>query len=200
MRLSKSVSFWGPVCGIIIFIQHVGCLPVSESETPCELPKGVKGVCKDIAICPAALSNLRSGVRDIVKCSGDDPKLICCPITPRPSAQKCSEYMNILKSSSKGPVPLLPPGFFEDEPEEIHCSLNLNPLISGGRPAEVGEFPHVAVLAYDVPRIPWRCGGTLISDEFLLTAGLTLLSYFRIMRKYHLFSLVCKRVNLQVIV
>lgn len=49
--------------------------------------------------------------------------------------------MGILKNRRDSRLrPLVPPAFFDDEEdeeeEEIKCSLNLNPLISGGRDAE----------------------------------------------------------------
>lgn len=48
------------------------------------------------------------------------------------------------------------------------------PLIVGGDVAKPGEFPAMAALGYSSEfssDIKWRCGGTLISDEFVLTAA-----------------------------
>ncbi|XP_055601081.1 serine protease snake-like [Uranotaenia lowii] len=52
---------------------------------------------------------------------------------------------------------------------------NIVDLIVGGEEARIGEFPHQAVIGYpseENPRIPaFRCGGTLISERFVLTAA-----------------------------
>jgi secreted trypsin-like serine protease len=45
-------------------------------------------------------------------------------------------------------------------------------LIVGGTDAEKGEFPYAAVLGYYInDEILWKCGGNLISENFVLTAG-----------------------------
>lgn len=43
---------------------------------------------------------------------------------------------------------------------------------SGGRRAFIKEFPHMAVLGYQLNNsISWKCGGSLISERFILTAA-----------------------------
>lgn len=45
-------------------------------------------------------------------------------------------------------------------------------LIVGGTKAELKEFPHMAAIGFDTPNgIVWACGGTLISERFVLTAA-----------------------------
>lgn len=51
---------------------------------------------------------------------------------------------------------------------------NIVPLIVGGKEARPGEFPHMAALGYIEPgnrKVEWKCGGTLISEEFVVTAA-----------------------------
>lgn len=47
------------------------------------------------------------------------------------------------------------------------------PLIVGGSPASPKEFPHIARLGHESKNKPteWFCGGTLISEKFVLTAA-----------------------------
>lgn len=56
--------------------------------------------------------------------------------------------------------------------EKESCYKSVSELISGGKEAIPKEFPHMAVLAIeDDSEIRWICGGTLISEKFVMTAG-----------------------------
>ncbi|XP_057319392.1 serine protease snake-like isoform X2 [Microplitis mediator] len=51
------------------------------------------------------------------------------------------------------------------------CAIIETPLIVGGTKAKPMEFPHMALIGYGREEIFWQCGGTLISDKFVLTAA-----------------------------
>ncbi|CAD7092800.1 unnamed protein product [Hermetia illucens] len=53
------------------------------------------------------------------------------------------------------------------------CGHKTVPLIVGGEFAKLREFPHMALLGYEQTdgSTAWSCGGTLISDQYVLTAG-----------------------------
>ncbi|KAK9890263.1 hypothetical protein WA026_010373 [Henosepilachna vigintioctopunctata] len=52
------------------------------------------------------------------------------------------------------------------------CENNGVPLIVGGEPAAPGEFPFMAALGFIVEdEVEWRCGATLISEYFVVTAA-----------------------------
>ncbi|XP_073964325.1 trypsin-1-like [Choristoneura fumiferana] len=53
------------------------------------------------------------------------------------------------------------------------CSHNADALIVGGTDASTNEFPHMVLLGYGQSQgsAVWQCGGTLISDRFILTAA-----------------------------
>lgn len=52
------------------------------------------------------------------------------------------------------------------------CRYQPESLIVGGKNAGLSEFPHMALLGYDEDgKIEWKCGGSLISDEYVLTAA-----------------------------
>ncbi|RVE41548.1 hypothetical protein evm_013802 [Chilo suppressalis] len=54
-----------------------------------------------------------------------------------------------------------------------HCHHNTDDLIVGGEDASQYEFPHMVLLGYgdQLANVQWLCGGSLISDKFVLTAG-----------------------------
>ncbi|KAF5276224.1 hypothetical protein FQR65_LT04029 [Abscondita terminalis] len=57
--------------------------------------------------------------------------------------------------------------------EVENCALVPIENIVGGVAAKPQEFPHMALIGFDAEnnQILWQCGGTLISDEFVLTAA-----------------------------
>lgn len=58
--------------------------------------------------------------------------------------------------------------------KEVPLCDATTPLIVGGDVAKPGEFPSMAALGYSddfSSDTKWRCGGTLISDRYVLTAG-----------------------------
>ncbi|KFB42148.1 hypothetical protein ZHAS_00009812 [Anopheles sinensis] len=85
---------------------------------------------------------------------------------------KCNEYQRITLASGR-----LFPLTIHSEPirHEIHNCTNADQLIAGGEPARYGEFPHHALLGYpkndSMGDYEFLCGGTLISDQHVLTAA-----------------------------
>ncbi|KAL1461193.1 hypothetical protein WDU94_013114, partial [Cyamophila willieti] len=52
------------------------------------------------------------------------------------------------------------------------CDRNAQALIVGGQKSELGEFPHMAAVGFKTKRgLSWNCGGSLISETFVLTAA-----------------------------
>ena len=52
------------------------------------------------------------------------------------------------------------------------CASTAVPLVVGGELAKAREFPHMALLGYEIGgEIKYECGGSLISDEYILTAA-----------------------------
>ncbi|KAJ8923479.1 hypothetical protein NQ315_010057, partial [Exocentrus adspersus] len=85
------------------------------------------------------------------------------------SQQKCEEYSKQFSEVVQA-LPLvtnIKPISFEIE----KCDYNSVPLIVGGEPAAVGEFPFMAAIGFNTEDQKWKCGGTLISDRFVLTAA-----------------------------
>lgn len=52
------------------------------------------------------------------------------------------------------------------------CAIKSKKLIVGGTKAEPKEFPHMAAIGFNKEdEISWNCGGTLISENWVLTAA-----------------------------
>ncbi|CAH1643994.1 unnamed protein product [Spodoptera littoralis] len=89
--------------------------------------------------------------------------------------EKCYEYFHKLPFSCRFP------GYFTIEKTWLHHLKCHNHTFTpggfgfavGGRDAKRWEFPHVALLGYgeDVDSAEWLCGGSVISERFILTAA-----------------------------
>lgn len=85
----------------------------------------------------------------------------------------CQKYKDLIsKTTVKDDC-----GFFEypgcyEETKKYVCK-NAEQLIVGGNETELGEFPHMAALGWSLAgnRIEYKCGGSLISEKFVLTAA-----------------------------
>ncbi|KAJ6638554.1 Serine protease snake [Pseudolycoriella hygida] len=85
--------------------------------------------------------------------------------------KKCEEYGKLVYKDE--PSPLL---HAEADSHSISkCGIVEVPLIVGGVKAAKNEFPHMAVIGFGMnvkeKDLAWHCGGTLISELFVLTAA-----------------------------
>nr|XP_022912160.1 serine protease snake-like [Onthophagus taurus] len=65
-------------------------------------------------------------------------------------------------------------GLDDKEHEISECGITSVPLIVGGEEAKEKEFPHMALIGFGLKPdedINWNCGGSLISENFVLTAA-----------------------------
>ncbi|XP_046396392.1 serine protease snake-like [Ischnura elegans] len=90
----------------------------------------------------------------------------------RISERKCEEYSELVTQRVQG-LPLV----LEPDPVALNvanCPDSGLHLIVGGEETEPGEFPHMAAIGYrrqGSEGFDWDCGGSLISDSFVLTAA-----------------------------
>uniref|UniRef100_U5EXE0 Putative trypsin-like serine protease n=1 Tax=Corethrella appendiculata TaxID=1370023 RepID=U5EXE0_9DIPT len=148
---------------LIFFITQSYTLdPIWHEGQQCHMKDGTEAICRKEIECPWLEQNVTKNktfnyIRDVKRCSfmGDDA-IICCP--------------QIL--GSRGEVD---PN--QRRKSQIACeefSLYGDRLvnhISGGQAADIGEFPHAVALGYPTTPMEYKCGASLISGKFLLTAA-----------------------------
>ncbi|XP_058452853.1 serine protease snake-like isoform X2 [Malaya genurostris] len=91
----------------------------------------------------------------------------------RVASKKCAEFVNQNTQKSFGGPLLLSP--VVQEISAPNCSSSVE-LIVNGEAAGANEFPHQALLGYpeantSLRKVEFICGGSLISDRFVLTAA-----------------------------
>ncbi|XP_038209891.1 serine protease persephone-like [Zerene cesonia] len=138
------------------------------------------GVCKLVTECFEAISAIQrreshsfqrcgfSGLTEIVCCPSDRYTLIH-KVTQKPVQTSTILTEEKFGASDKNNLRI----------SDIECQKivdsSLPPLglhIIGGETASNGEFPHMAALGYDtVEGVKFQCGGSLISDQYILTAA-----------------------------
>ncbi|KAB0801690.1 hypothetical protein PPYR_03881 [Photinus pyralis] len=141
-----------------------------------------KGVCRVLSLCIPAREKLKKGISpDLCGFKGVFP-VVCCEevsttsnpesrIATEPayegygatSRKKCWEYQKYVYEKELVNY---------SEVTSDTCALVAIPNIVGGTEALTREFPHMALIGFDNKGKPsWECGGSLISDEFVLTAA-----------------------------
>lgn len=160
------------------------CIQVfAQDGDKCTLKGSRKsGICKTITDCPTAVEEAKLGIEQTLCGYADDliTAIVCCEeksivnripskVGKRISQEKCEEY-NKPVTAVVGVLPLIS-GAVPITVKNPKCDYNVRPLIVGGEPAEPGEFPFMAVVGFNTTSEPWRCGGTLISNRFVVTAA-----------------------------
>ncbi|XP_046383347.1 serine protease snake-like [Ischnura elegans] len=157
------------------------------SGDQCRGRNGRRGVCLDIYDCPRALEMLEYGIYPR-PCGffHSDPLVCCTGRRPRPPSTSATTHRPpfFTTTTTREPPPTshttpAPPGPNRKvgEAAKYYCDryrefCPLVPVVAGGIKATPDEFPHMAAIGYgDESNIQWACGGTLISDRFVLTAA-----------------------------
>uniref|UniRef100_A0AAU6PAS4 Venom peptide n=1 Tax=Comana monomorpha TaxID=1555636 RepID=A0AAU6PAS4_9NEOP len=152
------------------------------------------GTCTDIWGCSSAILDIVSG-QDLPPCTGPgNEHLVCCmdngaptedaatvdsnqcepvsaeltsPKTGQKAWDKCIEYQE------RFVYPCQKTAAGTARGNNCFNQFSISTRIVEGTDAEAGEFPHMVLLGYgeDIPTVKFLCGGTLLSDRFILTAG-----------------------------
>ena len=80
---------------------------------------------------------------------------------------ECEEYSKSVFTLVQTPVLI-----FDQLVNVSLCGIKTRKLIVGGTNADPREFPQMAAIGYDSrDGVVWHCGGTLISERFVLSAA-----------------------------
>ncbi|XP_070494752.1 transmembrane protease serine 9-like [Chironomus tepperi] len=131
-------------------------------DEKCVTKNNEPGYCLDFKLCESAqkLYNLRRSA-EITKCkSVGKVRFVCCP------SSKTSYITKHIKKTSKK--------FQNALCQNIPSKLIIDDHVLNGEKAGVGEFPFQVALGYESQSgLDWsfRCGGSLIADDVVLTAA-----------------------------
>ncbi|XP_014612361.1 PREDICTED: venom protease-like [Polistes canadensis] len=170
----------------IIFLQVHGQL---DEGSECSI-NGKKGICKLISDCIPVYKSLQAGNPPEKNCGykGRIP-VVCCPNDESPTTdvkmiiekpnptydgrgtiarEKCKEYSQYVYQLIYPPIFII-----GQKPINVStCGIKGKTLIVGGEKAAAREFPHMVALGYESSNgIEWKCGGSLVSKRFVLTAA-----------------------------
>ncbi|XP_065074304.1 venom protease-like isoform X2 [Ochlerotatus camptorhynchus] len=173
-----SAPAWMTVGGVLVVLLLVQLQPSSavlKENEPCEL-NGSPGVCRPYAACRKDLQN-----KPIVICTHSfQGAIVCCPaelanrlVSPeseRTAVRKCNEYRKLSYDQVTGIGLSL--ASIVARSKVPKCD-RITKLIVGGNVTKPGEFPHMAAIGWrEADRTAsFYCGGSLISDQFVLTAA-----------------------------
>ncbi|CAB3260968.1 unnamed protein product [Arctia plantaginis] len=169
------------------------CIPAD-----CEI-EGKKGKCVPSNVCPLVpRGNLTKSEPPLCTSPSDKMPLICCTdyevasdrvvlffnpllkISPKTGASKardkCTEYMKTLDYTCGTDNSIQVNGKPIDQHRLCYIKNRRQPggeLNSALRSASRGEFPHMASLGYGetIDTASWECGGSIISERFILTSA-----------------------------
>lgn len=130
------------------------------------------GNCIPLRDCLSAIELLKNKV--LPQTCGFDQAypIVCCPVeVPVTTPKETNAVNNAIPGRSKETLSKRKCDEYAAQLKNV-LTDEWAPQIVGGTNASLGEFPHMAALGYgELPDVSWNCGGSLISERFVLTAA-----------------------------
>ncbi|XP_055544670.1 serine protease snake-like [Wyeomyia smithii] len=146
------------------------------------------GICRLISDCASVIDDIRNRRGSPTKCGfANKVQVVCCPdgvqlrttLASMPETSTATNHPRIVEKCTEFGEAVFSKEYVNalgvDEPK-LHrldkCGHKAVELIVDGEAAKSREFPHMALIGYGTaPAIHYLCGGSLVSDRFVLTAG-----------------------------
>ncbi|XP_036333586.1 serine protease grass-like [Rhagoletis pomonella] len=150
-------------CLTLLLLLQVCILPnvYAQAET-CIAPNGSAGYCLVYTEC-ANLTQWRE--HHNLKTSEDVQKMFC----KQDQIHVCCNYTNPYFTGVDYLSQLNPEGLALLQ--SVQCTRPISDRVANGENAILGEYPFMALLRYDGAKRPYLCGGSLITNRFVLTAA-----------------------------
>ncbi|XP_017890446.1 serine protease snake-like isoform X2 [Ceratina calcarata] len=192
MLLSASILSW---ITFFLLVKHRTFCTAQYEGDRCTVD-GSSGVCTRLENCDSVRNELMRGIIPRETCGYDKfHPIICCPnssgvvtanltvasmakpsltsdLTRRPvgakAKAKCEEYSKYVPYVTHFYASL------NITDTTALCKDTFQAVVIGGSPARQKEFPYMAAIGYgnlENGTIHWECGGTLISERFVVTAA-----------------------------
>ncbi|XP_018575509.1 trypsin-1 [Anoplophora glabripennis] len=151
----------------VLYFMLMCCLLTSAKREGrnCKL-SGTIGICERVKNCPAAVESMKKTFTPGLKRCGfvDQEELVCCPYMKSSQNNEIIHGLTPIKNSKE---------FCGNLVRDYNSKPMLN--IFRGAKADSDEYPHMAALGYPKDNnqtdLEWRCGASIISHKFLLTAA-----------------------------
>ncbi|SPP80582.1 phenoloxidase-activating factor 3 [Drosophila guanche] len=154
------------------------------AQRSCLTPAGAPGLCVPSQECGFVKQlqdiygrniprRLQNQMRQM-QCNGKTDEFhLCCPGDTGTRMEQAEQRFTATKTARAAPGDLnrIDPAGYRLLDSVTQCGNRGNPKVSGGRNSKPGEFPWVALLKYETSGRQFLCGGSLISDRFILTAA-----------------------------
>lgn len=164
-----------PTIGLLLvlatFVASQGLVFPGVTESPtgqCRVePSGGRGWCRLMKDCPPMLAQVQKGLKPKLCGVRAGQEIVCCPVS-----------VDLIVADPTPPITLktIPP-----PPTLSECGIRGKTeccrFIIGGRKADRGEYPWMALLGQRVDSIirddlvNWYCDGTLLNSRWVLTAA-----------------------------
>ncbi|XP_063586409.1 venom protease-like [Penaeus indicus] len=161
-------------CLLVLVGSSVSYTSAQGANGACRLANGGGGECRDLRLCPAVLRNTHRE-RPVICSLQGRVTIVCCPTGggPGPAQDISPPAVNFdCGIQTKGTV-LRSRRQLRPSERLSEAEFNFAAFVLGGKEAEVGAWPWMALLgdrdAAGV--IDWFCAGILINEQWLLTAA-----------------------------
>ncbi|XP_028141375.1 serine protease snake-like [Diabrotica virgifera virgifera] len=179
---------------VVFLICGFGVMGLEEHDI-CTTKAGLQGECLKDFECKSAIESIRKGIvpTDVSLCGfSNHQPIVCCVDSPTDSTDipipTSSLVQNENKSDRTGPGPgnkankmcqvysayayvIVTVSLFGRPHRYLDCRIYNDELIVGPTLPDGKEFPHMVQIGYGLDSdVKWGCAGSLISENYILTA------------------------------